>query len=149
MFDTLCQIAFEELHKMITPVRPKDAQLTLPLLVLVYFQFLDIFVNLVEEKNLIFKIFICYWHQGWTFSHIFVYQEYFFMVLFLSSTIVLNIILFENPFVWAFFFLHRYFSSLCFIYYVFPAGYFSFDQLHIYEIKLSFYIVLGATLPQM
>lgn len=103
MFDTLCQIAFEELHKMITPVRPKDAQLTLPLLVLVYFQFLDIFVNLVEVKNLSFKIFICYWHQGWTFSHIFVYQEYFFMVLFLSSTIVLNIILFENPFVWAFF----------------------------------------------
>lgn len=71
MFDTLCQIAFQELHKMITPVRPKDAQLTLPLLVLVYFQFLEIFVNLVEEKNLSFKIFICYWHQGWIFSHIF------------------------------------------------------------------------------
>lgn len=111
MFDTLCQIAFEELHKMITPVRPKDAQLTLPLSVLVYFQFLDIFVNLVEVKNLSFKIFICYWHQGWTFSHIFVYQEYFFMVLFLSSTIVLNIILFENPFVWAFFFNTDIFPS--------------------------------------
>ena len=36
-----------------------------------------------------------------------------------------------------------------FIYYVFPAGYFSFDQLCIYEIKISFYIVLGATLSQM
>lgn len=41
------------------------------------FQFLDIFINLVEEKNLSFKTFICYWHQGWTFSHVSVYQGLF------------------------------------------------------------------------
>lgn len=113
------------------------------------FQFLDIFINLVEEKNLSFKTFICYWHQGWTFSHVSVYQG-----LFLHGPVPfiyysLKYHSFRKYICMSFFFLHRYFSFLCFIYYVFPAGYFSFDELHIYEIKISFYIVLGATLSQM